>query len=362
MDYTKYYTPPQIAEFLITHLDIKMPSKTIDICCGSCNLLHAVKKRWKKTKLYGIDIIDLESHDVEYIKSDGRKFAIDNNSKFELIVANPPFDRLKKRGEFKKLFENLPFKYTTSRLEIEMLLANLKILKENGTLMIIMPITFAIGNTNIKLKKFLAKHYSIKKIFYLPDDVFGTANIASCALIINNSNEQSKKTMTYTIESCSDGYKLTDGKELSQNIMETGIWHTKANNNVFSKKIRRGNISSHYFTDKGMPILHIAKLAEEWIPSTRYVTEVNETAVYANSGDIIISRIGKSAGRWYKYKGSRMPISDCLFVIPDNDNTIENVLAGHEYPYNHRGVATKYITKSDIAMWFDSLLKCQNPR
>ena len=53
MDYSKFYTPPEIASLLIEELDVDEPDKIIDICCGSCNLLLAAKARWNKANLYG---------------------------------------------------------------------------------------------------------------------------------------------------------------------------------------------------------------------------------------------------------------------------------------------------------------------
>ena len=52
MDYSKFYTPPKIANSLIKELSIPEPDKIVDICCGSCNLLIAANNRWTKAKLY----------------------------------------------------------------------------------------------------------------------------------------------------------------------------------------------------------------------------------------------------------------------------------------------------------------------
>jgi len=54
----------------------------------------------------------------------------------------------------------------------------------------------------------------------------------------------------------------------------------------------------------------------------------NENLVYAESGDIIVSRIGKSAGQWYIYLGEKILISDCLYRIKDPTGKIPSRLQG----------------------------------
>ena len=102
-------------------------------------------------------------------------------------------------------------------------------------------------------------------------------------------------------------------------------------------------------------MLHTAKSNNPWEPSVRYISTVPNGAVYAENNDIIISRIGKSAGKWYKYQGPRIPVSDCLYVLKDFDGSIFEKINGKQYPYQVKGVAARYITISDFVSWLNSL-------
>ena len=158
MDYTKFYTPPEIAHLLVQQLSVPSPSAVVDICCGSCNLLHAAGARWRCAKLLGVDIISHTSTGVTCTKSDGRKFALEHTGEFPLVLANPPFDFVSSKREFPELFNGIPDDCATSRLEIEMLFANLRILKENGTLMIIVPSSLITAEGYRKIRKYLSKN------------------------------------------------------------------------------------------------------------------------------------------------------------------------------------------------------------
>lgn len=355
MDYTKFYTPPEIARLLVQQISIAPPSEIIDICCGSCNLLHAAGTRWHRAKLIGVDIASHASSGITCIKSDGRKYALEHPNEYSLVLANPPFDFVTTKREFPQLFEGIPQECATARLEIEMLLANLRILKKDGTLVIVVPSTLVTGERYRKIRKYLSKNYHIQKIIYLPDDVFGSANISSCALVIKRETLSHYYTYRFFVTHHSNGYLISKGTNVPWASMCSGNWDVitivETNTYIF----RRGNISSHYFEETGTAIFHTSKPANPWKPSIRYVSTVPNNAVYAEESDIIISRIGKSSGKWHKYKGPRIPISDCLYVLKDPDGAIFKQINGKQYPYQAKGVATRYITINDFSSWLNSL-------
>ncbi|MDD3173086.1 MAG: N-6 DNA methylase [Herbinix sp.] len=357
MDYSKFYTPPKIATLLVDQLKITSPSTIIDICCGSCNLLYAAKKRWKTAKLIGVDITEHYSQNVHCIKMDGRKYAIEHNQQYQLVLANPPFDFVAQKGEFPDLFQGVPFVYTTSRLEIEMLFANLCLLNEGGILLIIMPSTFVNAVSNKKIRKYLGQEYHIQKIIKLPEDTFGAAKISSYALIIKKDTFKQRYTRFYSVTSDQEEYIISEPTIITQNQIRQGNWDNEILNTNEKEQLtmKRGTISSHSFCSSGAPILHTAKINKQWKPSIRYIVDAKQQSVYAEAGDIIISRIGKSAGQWCQYDGDRIMISDCLYCLKDPDGRVAEKLRGKQYSLPLKGVATRYITMEDFNSWYRSL-------
>ncbi len=352
MDYSKFYTPPEVAELLINQLRIPAPTKTVDICCGSCNLLNAVKKRWKKTELYGADIANCDVDNIHFLRIDGREYAAQHKGEFSLVVANPPFDSLEKKCEYPDIFRGAFKELKTSRLEVEMLLANLLMLEENGCLVIILPSSFVEAISYNKTRKLLAQNYYIRDVIKLADDTFGATHISSYALIVQNCKKKKYRTKLYMAKKSERGYRTVLIDQVTKAKMEAGNWlNETCRSNKCSVDIKRGNISSAMFAEQGNPVLHTAKPAENWYPSIRYVSQKESVKVFAESGDIIVSRIGKSAGLWCVYKGEKALISDCLYCIKDPDGELLRRINGRTYNLPLKGVATRYITMNDFVAW-----------
>lgn len=349
MDYSKFYTPPKIAHALIEKLNITEPSKVIDICCGSCNLLRAAKKRWPQIQMYGVDVSENHvSKEVQFYRKDGRQFALEHPQEFSLVVANPPFDYVEKQKEFSTLFEDVFDNFETSRLEVEMLIANLRLLKPNGVLLIILPSSFVEAQTYCKIRKLIANNYYIESIIKLDESTFGASKINSYALIIHNKHQEKHSAKLGN----SVDNNIVYNSKVDADCLKKGVWIVEnPKTNCPSLNIKRGNISSAAFITRGQPILHTAKFRDDWKPSRRYISKKVIPTVFAENGDIIVSRIGKSAGQWCVYSGDKIPISDCLYCIKDPDGSVLDSIKGRKFDRTLKGVATRYITMSDFISW-----------
>ena len=356
MDYSKYYTPLSIAELLIKQLRIGTPERIVDICCGSCNLLNAAKYRWRNALLFGADIADSKDRNVAFEKTDGRAYALKHKKEFPLVLANPPFGYLERMNEFPQLFQ-APFEdYNTSRLENEMLIANLHMLQDGGTLLIIMPSSFVEGASHKALREIIAKCYQVQRIIELDECTFGSSRIHSYALIIRNRVCKKYTCELMLTEKQNNTFAIHLIQKKTSSDLLKGLWtEDSAVHPQMKIDIRRGNVSSACFREKGQAILHTSKLSDAWSPSVRYIDPSISPNTYAEAGDIIVSRIGKSAGQWYVYSGVRIPISDCLYRIKDPNGEIYRRIRDWRFTKKLRGVATRYITMSDFASWIDSL-------
>lgn len=353
MDYSKFYTPPKIANSLINELSISEPQRIVDICCGSCNLLVAARNKWPKAKLYGVDVSGHPSvEDVLFEKKDGRQFAIEHPNEFSLVVANPPFDYVENKKQFPDLFVNEFKEFSTSRLEIEMLIANLMLLQPNGVLLVILPSSFVEAETHKNIRRIIANNYYINSIIKLDETTFGASRINSYALIIYNELQNNRDAkIGNSVDDC-----ISYTTYINSNELKKGKWTIdNTSDNIVSLDIKRGNISSASFITRGQPILHTAKYRSDWEPSKRYISKKITPTVFAESGDIIVSRIGKSAGQWCVYKGEKIAISDCLYRIKAPDLSVINKITGKRFNRDLKGVATRYITITDFISWMTSL-------
>ncbi len=359
-DFSKYYTSEMVSNALMQFVNLNDNAEVVDICCGKCNLLHAAYLKNNKIKCLGNDIIDVGVKWCKTTKSDARLFALKSRKRFDVALANPPFGKLENNFFSYNFFKGQYSKVKSNRIEIEMLLANLRILKQNGYLMIIMPTTFVNGSTYLNIRKIIAKNNNVAKVIDLPSSSFYPEKIRCCAILI-------KKAININNSSCCfykmlDNYEVKFIKEISYTNMIDGEW----GNRFFEKSefnnliIQRGNISSNLFSKNGIPVLHTSGRKSKGTPSIRYMSESNETKrkFYAERGDILISRVGSSAGMVCFYDGDKMLVSDCLMLIKSPDENIKQFFKKSSLTSLVKGVATPHITANDIYNMYNEWSKC----
>jgi len=254
---------------------------------------------------------------------------------------------LDKIDDYNGLYINKFSAMYSNRLECEMFIANLKLLSNTGTLLIIIPSTIIEGSSFFRFRCELEKYYSISYIYYLPANTFGNSSIRCCALVINNLVSNNYTRLKYNVIRNKAGeYKLIKHKS---NYEENKVL------NYF--KIYRGNLSSNKLNSRdGKPVFHTSKKMNEWRPTIRYIKEIPLNCICVNEGDLLISRIGKSAGCWNIYTGVTTPISDCLLVVRRNEKFSEINFKEINFLHLIKGLTTQYVSSDDINRYLSSLL------
>lgn len=347
-DYSKYYTPPKIAKELVQFLDIKDGSTAIDICCGTCNLLYAAYSNNPSLKCYGIDITDVDISWCKTRKSDGRKYSIATKQRFDIALANPPFGNIKDNSYASQLYVGRYSDLKSNRIEIEMLISNIKLLKKDGILLIIMPITFVNGISYNKIRQIISKHHFIKSIIELPSNAFYPEKINCCAIVIKK--EKNTKNEPCTFYSMNSNFVVKTKNIIEYSRILNGCWEYDYTNTQNDFLITRGKISSNMFVETGIPVLHTSKKRENWFPSERYICIINKAKkqIVAEKGDLLISRIGNSAGYMCVYNGPPKYISDCLMLIKSPNNIMIKRLQDMDLRSLVKGVSTPHLTATDI--------------
>lgn len=365
----KYYTPVSLMEILLEHLPPQNVMSVVDISCGSFNLLKAALKKYPHAKCVGVDIEEQNTDNLEnicFIKQDGRIFAKEqqcNNKSFDLIVTNPPFGRLKSDN---RIFQNEKSAILCSRYECEMMHANGMLAHEGTQMIAILPATFVEGDLYIKYRREIARNFDVHALIRLPENVFSKGDISAYAIILTKAvmpkegitklgvANQSNENWTITYIGSIERKLVVDGEWTIRDIVQT-----KAKIEIDS--IFRGNISSAFFSSTGTKILHCSSSFDKghWKPLQCYCNNhPSENTKHVHDGDIIVNRIGKSAGFWVKYHGDPQLVSDCLIVIRGGEKVDEYL---SHYSVNGRliipikGVATKYISISDLISRFFSI-------
>lgn len=213
----EYYTPQAVSTVLsrIVTLDCQDPTKqktklnkVLDFACGSGSLLLNISNylKGKVGKIYGQELnlttynlarMNMLLHGMkpasfeiflgDTLKNDWNDiFYEDSPTKFDAIVANPPFsqpwDSDKAKDDFRfSGYGSAPKKYA----DFAFLLHGLHFLKDDGTMAIILPhgVLFR-GDTESVIRKALLKKGYIDTIISLPANLFYSTGIPVCILVI----------------------------------------------------------------------------------------------------------------------------------------------------------------------------------
>ncbi len=353
--YSKYYTPLPVARQLMGLVQFKDHCNVVDICCGSCNLLSAAREQNKKLDYLGVDIDPVETPDFRIIKDDGRVFARKHPKQFDYALANPPFGNSGKDSLAESLFVGDYVGINSSRLEIEMLVANLLLLKKDGVLLIILPSTTVDGTSTINIRRTIAAKHHIHSIINMPLNAFCPHRIKCSAIIIEKrKNNGGVATQTYSMNS---DYLLTKTGAINHKDIAAGNWTKTTAKTKPPFSIHQGKIPSQMFSETGEEVLHSGKFATNWMPSVRFaqIPEQTTTMIYAEPGDILISRIGASAGQKMLYSGPVKLISDCLLIVKKPTTEEARNILQMDMGKLVKGLSTPHITATNIYEQYCSL-------
>lgn len=352
-DYSKYYTPLEVSSALVKLIDFKDCSSVVDICCGSGNLLKAARAVNSTINCFGVDIADVSIECGTTKKIDGREYALKHTERFDYALANPPFGRRESLKYTNRLFRGKYKNITSSRLEIEMLLANLRVLKQSGVLLIILPSTLVEGISAINTRRILATNHFISAIIDLPLSAFSPERIKCSALIIEKSSPKTESTVLYQMDS---SFVIKETKRISAKEIQSGNWSEAYATDMLGFTIHQGKVSTPSFCNDGKEVLHTGKRSNEWTPSIRFAN-ISDGKDYpqAEDGDIIISRIGASAGQMCVYHGSPKYISDCLLIVKSPDTTLLERILGLDLSVLVSGLSTPHITAQSIYQLYSKI-------
>lgn len=206
-DYGMFFTPERIVDFMVNLIDTTKYSNKRDIAilepaCGLAQFLIGIKRNqpalFKQAKLSGVEINqDVISYlttlnvgnNIKLIRADYLLWQPE--SSFNLVIGNPPYGipSLSKhytikidpvtKGKYKSLYETWYGKYNVYGAFIE---KSIKLLRQEGQLIFIVPATFMILDEFKKLRTFLSKNGGTAIIYLGPDAFKPEAGVSSVVL------------------------------------------------------------------------------------------------------------------------------------------------------------------------------------
>ncbi len=229
-EYGIFFTPEWVVDFMVSLIEKKEESLILEPACGLAQFLLGIKKKklslFKKSHLFGVEInkkiieylstlkydkkIELDFHDYLLWKS---------KNHFDLVIGNPPYGipgnsyhypikiDPKTKVKYRELYQTWHGKYNVYGAFIE---KSVKLLRENGQLIFIVPATFMILDDFKKLRRFLSSQ-GFTQIIYMGPAIF-KPEAAVASVILNF-----KKSSSYMGKLKLMRYKNSKVVQLSRN-------------------------------------------------------------------------------------------------------------------------------------------------
>lgn len=392
--YKQYFTPVDLAELMVNIVPEDNVNTIIDLSMGECGLLEVAKKRWNNASFFGADIdetllnkIHERSPYIQTFTGDSLGDTINSwigyqdilkNGKFDLVLANPPFNYFDQEpAQVDGVDMFLP-------IEIRFLLKYIDIIREGGYISIILPYGFLSLDLYNKLRMQILQKVTIYKVIKIFKSCFDRIDADTCLLLLQKKHFNDKYIQKeITIEYLDDQYSLKKNASVcitpEKNRLDLEYHQLQQefrkyieickypmySLNKYVVSCKRGKTlakKKNLVVDKGIRFLHTTDVKYLNI-SNHSPTYVSRTSDYFKESivrpkNILVGRVGKACIGKIAIIPEKYPkafISDCIFGldIKDIDPYYLTLYLATKYGQIQlkgiaKGSCSKYITKSDL--------------
>ncbi len=337
-----FYTPPELAERLLSYVDCKSVKKVADFCVGKGELLKAAEKKFGSLKCYGTDIDNLIVNEIkesnpnwniavcDFTNKQSRdNTSILNKGKFDLILSNPPFTC---KGSKINEVEFLGSIFHASTAMV-FLVESLNYLSKGGSLYAIMPASVIFSVKDKKLITAISEKYEIKLLEEREKQLFKNC---SPNIVLLKLEKKTTSSMGNSVISLNTTSFLFDAKNKDINIF-------------------RGNLSVHeavkYENNHGLMYVHSTNLQNNAISLLPKIIVERPQSIVSGPA-ILLHRVGKPdiTKICIIDKSDHYVLSDCVIALLGNDKKViqslyDTIISKKDIFYSlYKGTGAKYIT------------------
>ena len=330
-----YYTPPSLADKLVSFITSVNISRAVDFCVGDGDLLKAVAKRYIDVELYGTDISNkaLAKLANEYphwhlgecnFREDDSvdKVHFLKEGLFDLIVLNPPFTC---KGSVVEniIFDKIEFHVSTAML---FLMRAMKYLTPDGGLYAILPISCVYSVKDRNAWTYLKEHYNAC-ILEEPNRVNFTSKCAPNIVLVYVGN--------YIVE----GLENQDTFDFSFLPVVS----------VIRGRVRMQNIH-HSNSTRAVPLIHTTNLQKGKLVNLKYFL-LNQNSIVKGNGVLIPRVCNPNPNKIVVLDDEFMyAISDCVVFLQtatraDAEMIRDTIIVNwNDFVTVYRGTGAQYTT------------------
>jgi type I restriction enzyme M protein len=345
----RYYTSSYVGTILVNSIGGIHPESVLDLGAGDGALTAAAAKKWLDATYFTVDI-DKSAKSSILSKMFGSSFrhhvgdALSSTvekrlglelGSADLAICNPPYIRPRWRKGFANILEDAGLSRVLPKLadvpaEILFIAQNLRFLRSEGRLGLIVPDGVIAGEKFAELRNALATEHCIERVIELPRGIFKKTEAKAHILVMRKSTkgpdeiqvQRLDETGTLSPElqvqreraACRLDYSFLVGTLGNKKAQQTRIGDVTIS-------LARGSISSSQRADCNFPVLHTTDLnpsinfvGREFSFSNTFMKRAQPNL--AKRGDILIGRVGRNfEGKICMVKSGTVAVSDCIFIL-----------------------------------------------
>lgn len=342
----RYFTSEIIGQLLIDSMQNVSPSLVLDLGSGDGALTVAASKQWSDAIFMTVDIdLNARAKSLESMFGGRITHTIANALSHDLpnkinislasadaAICNPPYIRPKWHNDFKYILEEAGLEdvfYSKKDISAEMLFIaqNLRLLKSGGLLGLILPDGIISGDKHLELRRKLLECHAVESVIQLPRRVFRRTDAKTHILVLRKDGQPSEKVTLQCVDENNNFCQPIQIKTSSAVERLDYSYHSaKVKNNdgvrvgdIVSLLVR-GNVSSSERRLKSHPVFHTSDMHSKQykVPHGFFIKneQLENNAVVACHGDILISRVGRNlTEKICMVENGNVVISDCIILI-----------------------------------------------
>lgn len=347
----RYYTDSDIASLLVESMAVDSPKLAIDLGAGSGALVGEARRYWESTHFITVDI-DQKAESTSLQSRYGSTFrhhiadALDSAlaekiglrfGEVDSGLCNPPYVRPKWRKHFAEILEDAGLSHIIPKIgcvqaDILFIAQNLRFLREDGKLGIILPDGVIAGERYSKLRHSLATAHRLERIIELPRRVFHKTD-AKAHIVVLTKNQpdgndihiqqlNNNGLLSSPILLCPDrAAARLDYSYLSNTISRENQNRVGLELRDVTQYITRGTYSSTQRKVAPFPVFHTTDFDSGVvdIPRQFRLTKKDQRIVgrsLALPGDILLARVGRNFdGKVCGVTHGAVAVSDCILIL-----------------------------------------------
>jgi type I restriction enzyme M protein len=398
----RYYTTPIISRSLIDRIEVAKPKLLLELGSGSGSLCTAAAARWHDAMLVTVDV-DCRApnrlgadkfgpdrrhshfiHDVlDSALSDKIGLTLGT---VDVAVCNPPYIRPRWRSDFGKILEDSGLSGALASLhdasaDLLFLAQNLRLLRKNGKLGLILPDGLITAERFSRVRKTLLRQHLVEQVVQLPRGVFkGTEAQTYLAVLSKSAGETNHVTLR---QMGLDGQLSVPShipqdaavKRLDFNFHARAVPPQRGGEGPMPMSVRqvltdivRGTICSSSISAFPAPVFHLCDFSKplgehavrivsrRFALGERVAQRMSQNARLALPGDILLARVGRSLeDQLALVVHGPCVISDCIFALRATDEHRERLyrffgsdLGRHALASSAHGVAARFLSKTNL--------------